>query len=348
MAHPFRFGVQISALPREGWQEAVRRIESLGYSTLFLPDHFGKQWDPTTALAAIAAVSDQLKVGSLVYDVDYRHPVVYAKAAATLHLLSGGRHEFGIGAGWMETDYVQAGMPYDRPGVRIGRLEEALQIIVSMWQNESTSFEGEHYNVRDIAQAASLRDGERPRVLIGGGGKRLLSLAGRYADIVGINPAMVDGKITAATPADSTPERAFGPAAEKPLTELADARDAVALGPGLGREAHLPELVGRLVRSIERPLVIDADGLNALHGQLEILRERRAATILTPPSSGWAPRTIRPTGTPVNPPRRSSLLTLSTTSKTPWIPSPRWAAAISRTPKARRSLAKCSSPCSRP
>jgi probable F420-dependent oxidoreductase len=207
LAHPFRFGVQISALPREGWQEAVRRIESLGYSTLFLPDHFGKQWDPTTALAAIAAVSDQLKVGSLVYDVDYRHPVVYAKAAATLHLLSGGRHEFGIGAGWMETDYVQAGMPYDRPGVRIGRLEEALQIIVSMWQNESTSFEGEHYNVRDIAQAASLRDGERPRVLIGGGGKRLLSLAGRYADIVGINPAMVDGKITAATPADSTPER---------------------------------------------------------------------------------------------------------------------------------------------
>ncbi len=207
MAHPFRFGVQISALPREGWQEAVRRIESLGYSTLFLPDHFGKQWDPTTALAAIAAVSDQLKVGSLVYDVDYRHPVVYAKAAATLHLLSGGRHEFGIGAGWMETDYVQAGMPYDRPGVRIGRLEEALQIIISMWQNESTSFEGEHYNIRDIAQAASLRDGERPRVLIGGGGKRLLSLAGRYADIVGINPAMVDGKITAATPADSTPER---------------------------------------------------------------------------------------------------------------------------------------------
>ena len=207
MAHPFRFGVQISGLPPQRWQEVVRRIESLGYSTLFLPDHFGKQWDPTTALAAIAAVSEQLKVGSLVYDVDYRHPVIYAKAAATLHLLSGGRHEFGIGAGWMETDYVQAGMPYDRPGVRIGRLEEALQIILSMWKNESTSFEGEHYNIRDIAQAASLRDGERPRVLIGGGGKRLLSLAGRYADIVGINPAMVEGKVTAATPADSTPER---------------------------------------------------------------------------------------------------------------------------------------------
>ena len=207
MAHPFRFGVQVSGLPPQRWQETVRSIESLGYSTLFLPDHFGKQWDPTTALAAIAAVSERLKVGSLVYDVDYRHPVVYAKAAATLHLLSGGRHEFGIGAGWMETDYVEAGLPYDRAGIRIARLDEALQIILSMWANERTSFEGEHYCVREIAQAASLRDGERPRVLIGGGGKRLLSLAGRHADIVGINPAMVEGKITAATPADSTPER---------------------------------------------------------------------------------------------------------------------------------------------
>jgi probable F420-dependent oxidoreductase len=207
MAHPFRFGVQVSGLSPKHWQQQVRRIEALGYSTLFLPDHFGKQWDPTTALPAFAAVCERLKVVSLVYDVDYRHPVLYAKAAATLHLLSGGRHEFGIGAGWMETDYVEAGMPYDRAGIRIERLDEALQIIFSMWANDRTSFEGKHYRIREIAQAASLRDGERPRVLIGGGGKRLLSLAGRHADIVGINPAMVEGKITAATPADSTPER---------------------------------------------------------------------------------------------------------------------------------------------
>jgi len=207
MAHPFRFGVQIAKLPTSSWQESARRLEALGYSTVFLPDHFGKQWDPTTALGAIAAVTERLNVGSLVYDVDYRHPVIYAKAAATLHLLSGGRHEFGIGAGWMETDYVEAGMPYDRPGVRIGRLEEALQIITSMWQNERTSFEGEHYTIREIAQAAGLRGGERPRILIGGGGKRLLSLAGRHADIVGINPSMSEGKVTATTPADLAPER---------------------------------------------------------------------------------------------------------------------------------------------
>lgn len=207
MPHPFRFGVQISALPTNGWQASARHIEALGYSTLFVPDHFGTQWDPTTALAAIAAVTERLNVGTLVYDVDYRHPVIFAKAAATLHLISGGRHEFGIGAGWMETDYVEAGIPCDRPGVRIDRLEEAMQIILSMWENERTSFTGKHYTIREIAQAAKLGDGGRPPVLIGGGGKRLLSLAGRYADIVGINPSMTEGRITRATPADSAPER---------------------------------------------------------------------------------------------------------------------------------------------
>ena len=206
MPHPFRFGVQISSLPIQGWQEAARNIESLGYSSIFLPDHFSKQWDPTTALAGIAAVTEKLVVGTLVYDVDYRHPVIYAKQAATLHLMSGGRHEFGIGAGWMETDYVEAGMPYDRPGVRISRLEEALQIITSMWENKRTSFEGDHYEIRDIVRAAEMGDAGGPPILIGGGGPRLLRLAGRFADIVGINPKMVEGKITAETPADSTAE----------------------------------------------------------------------------------------------------------------------------------------------
>jgi len=206
MTHPFRFGIQVSTLPAPGWQQFVGRLESMGYSSLFLPDHFGQQWDPTTTLAAVAAVTENLRVGSLVYDIDYRHPVVYAKAAATLHILSGGRHEFGIGAGWMQTDYVEAGIQYDRPGIRISRLDEGLQIIRSMWENERTSFQGEHYTIRDI-QATVIPDGKRPPILIGGGGKRVLSLAGRYADIVGINPTLVEGKVTAETAADSTLER---------------------------------------------------------------------------------------------------------------------------------------------
>jgi probable F420-dependent oxidoreductase len=207
MAHPFRFGVQLSSLPRDGWREQVRAIEGLGYSTVFWPDHFGNQWEPTAALAAVAAATERLRVGTLVYDVDYRHPVILAKAAATIHLLSGGRHEFGIGAGWMETDYREAGLPYDRPGIRIERLEEALRIIVSLWTQSKTSFSGEHYEIRDAAQAAELPAGERPKILVGGGGRRVLTLAGRHADIVGVNPRMVEGRVTAETPGDLAPER---------------------------------------------------------------------------------------------------------------------------------------------
>jgi probable F420-dependent oxidoreductase len=207
MPHPFRFGVQLSSLPRDGWVERLRQVESLGYATVFWPDHFGPQWEPVAAQAAAAAVTTRLRVGSLVYDVDYRHPVVLAKAAATIHLLSGGRCEFGIGAGWMESDYVEAGIPYDRPGVRIARLAEAVEIIRGMWSQERTSFEGRHYRIREIARAAELPAGDAPRVLIGGGGPRVLRLAGRLADIVGINPALPEGRVTQATAADMAPER---------------------------------------------------------------------------------------------------------------------------------------------
>lgn len=206
--HPFRFGVQFSSLPADGWAKRLQRIESLGYASVFCPDHFTPQWEPVAALAAAAAVTKRIAVGSLVYDVDYRHPVVLAKAAATIQLISGGRHEFGIGAGWMETDYREAGMPYDRPGVRIDRLEEALQVIRSMWQNERTNFEGKHYQIRQMARAAELPESmSPPRILIGGGGKRVLSLAGRHADIVGINPQIVAGRVLPETPADLAPER---------------------------------------------------------------------------------------------------------------------------------------------
>jgi len=207
MRHPFRFGVQLSELPADGWADRLRRIEELGYSTVFWPDHFGSQWDPVASLAAAAAVTSTLRVGSLVYDVDFRHPVVFAKAAATIHLLSGGRHEFGLGAGWMKSDYEQSGITYDRPGVRIGRLEEALQIVRGMWTRDRTSFRGEHYTVTDVPRAAPLPEGDAPAVLVGGGGRRVLSAAGRLADIVGINPKLDEGRITRRTAADLAPER---------------------------------------------------------------------------------------------------------------------------------------------
>ena len=207
MPHPFRFGVQLSSLPPESWVESIQQIEALGYSSIFCPDHFGPQWDPIALLSAAAAVTERLRVGSLVYDVDYRHPVILAKAAATIHLLSGGRHEFGLGAGWMKSDYEEAGLRYDRPGIRIERLEEALQVIRSMWEKERTTFEGGHYRVREIAQAAELPAGSRPKILIGGGGQKVLTVAGRYADIVGINPGLPEGRVTNRTAQDLAPER---------------------------------------------------------------------------------------------------------------------------------------------
>ena len=204
--HPFRFGVQLSNLPASNWREQVQKLETLGYATLFVPDHFSASlWDPTTMLGGVAAVTETLKVGSLVYGIDYRHPVIYARQAATLQLMSNGRHEFGLGAGWMVEDYQWAGLEYDRPSVRIERLDEALTIIRSMWSNETTTFSGKHYQVADVP--LGLEPTTPPPILIGGGGRKLLSVAGRHADIVGINPMLPEGRITPETALDLTPER---------------------------------------------------------------------------------------------------------------------------------------------
>ena len=211
MPHPrrFRFGIQLSSAPSgTEWAALAREAEDLGYSTLFMPDHFGDQLAPMPALAAAAAATRKLRIGPLVLDNDYKHPVVTAKEMATLDVLSGGRLELGIGAGWMESDYREAGLPYDRPAVRIERLGEALEIIRSMWTRERTSFAGRHYTVREVARAAAgLDPAAPPKILIGGGGRRVLELAGAYADIVGINPKMEAGRILPETPADLRPER---------------------------------------------------------------------------------------------------------------------------------------------
>ncbi len=207
MQRPFRFGVQLAVLPAEDWRERIQQIERWGYASVMWPDHFFAQWDPVVALAAAAAVTERIAVGSLVYDVDYRHPVVLAKAAATIHLLSGGRHEFGIGAGWTESDYRESGIRFDAASLRIERLEEALQIVRSLWTQERTTFAGKHYQVTNAQRAAELPAGSAPRILVGGGGRKVLSVAGRHADIVGINPKVDQGRITPETVRDGTAEK---------------------------------------------------------------------------------------------------------------------------------------------
>lgn len=194
---PFRFGVHPHGshwrFPFDEWPKMAKKLETLGYSTVFQCDHFQKlRHDPIAMLASAAAATERLNIGTFVFDVDYRHPVILAKAAATLHLLSGGRFEFGLGAGWDKEDYDMAGIRFDPPSVRVSRLKEAVQIIKSMWTREKTSFSGKHYQVKDIWMAGNLPEGERPKMFIGGGGKRVLTIAGKYADIVGINVNMKD------------------------------------------------------------------------------------------------------------------------------------------------------------
>jgi probable F420-dependent oxidoreductase len=208
MTRPFRFGVQLSSLPTGEWVRRVRDVEAMGFSTLFVPDHFSASaWDPTIFLGGVAGVTERLRIGTLVYGVDYRHPVVYARQAATLQALSGGRHEFGLGAGWMREDYDWAGLRYDRASVRIARLDEALTIIRSMWSRKRTSFTGDHYRVSDVKLKIERADGKPPAVLVGGGGQKLLAVAARHADIVGINPRLTAGRITRETALDATAGR---------------------------------------------------------------------------------------------------------------------------------------------
>ena len=144
----FRFALQASgAASPAAWRELAHKVEDLGFSTLYVPDHLDDQWAPMLAAAAAADATTTLRVGTLVLDNDFRHPVVLAKEAATLDVVTGGRFEFGLGAGWMTADYERSGIPMDRPSVRVARLAESLEIMRAMWRDGSATFAGDHYRV---------------------------------------------------------------------------------------------------------------------------------------------------------------------------------------------------------
>lgn len=200
MSHPrtFRFGVQVHSAPSgQAWTDIARQAENLGYSTLFMPDHFGDQFAPVPALAAAAAVTTDLRVGALVLDNDYKHPLVLAKELATIDVLSGGRLEIGLGAGWMKSDYDESGMSYDPPATRVDRFEEGLAVIIGLLGDEPLTFEGDHYRISAHNGLPKPAQSPRPPVLVGGGKRRMLSIAGRSADIVGINPTIPNGEVDA-------------------------------------------------------------------------------------------------------------------------------------------------------
>ena len=201
MAHArrFRFGIQLStASSGDAWAGAARKAEDLGYSTLFLPDHFGDQLAPLPAMMAAADATTTLNVGTLVFDNDYKHPVVLAKEVATVDVLSGGRVELGVGAGWMKSDYDQSGIPMDAPGVRVTRMEEGVAVMKGCFGPGPFSFEGDHYTIDGYDGHPKPAHTPHPPFLIGGGAKRVLSFAGREAQIVGINPSIHSGQVDAA------------------------------------------------------------------------------------------------------------------------------------------------------
>jgi probable F420-dependent oxidoreductase len=160
-----------------------------------MPDHFDDQLAPVPALMTAANVTTTLRIGALVWDNDYKHPAVLAKELATMDVLSDGRLELGIGAGWMISDYEQMGIPYDAAKVRIDRFVEGLKVIKGAMAEGPFSFSGDHYTITDYNGTPKPVQAPCPPILIGGGGKRVLSIAAREADIVGINATMSAGVV---------------------------------------------------------------------------------------------------------------------------------------------------------
>ena len=190
MTHAFRFGAKATrATSGKEWRDLAKQAEDLGYASFQIDDHFGNQLAPVPAIMAAAAATEKIYVGPHVAGIDFRNPVLFAKEAATIDLLSDGRMMLGLGAGWSKDDYAIAGIEQASAAVRIERLGEAVQVMRGLWGAEPFSFSGTHYSVAEVN--AMPKPISNIPILIGGGGKKLLTLAAQSADIVGINPTIV-------------------------------------------------------------------------------------------------------------------------------------------------------------
>ena len=187
-ARGFRFGVQLTgADSRDAWIDKAKRAESLGYSVVTIVDHMGDQLAPMPALTAIAMSTTSIRIGPMVLANDWRNPLLVAREAATLDWLSNGRLELGIGAGWLMTDYAQLGIVYDPPSVRVERMMEALPIIRDLLDGRRITHKGRYYRFTDASCLPRPVQKPHPPMVIGGGSRRLLTFAGRFADIVNVH-----------------------------------------------------------------------------------------------------------------------------------------------------------------
>jgi probable F420-dependent oxidoreductase len=207
-ARPFRFAVDLQhPLPDRSWADSVREVEGLGYSTVFVPDHFDEGLGPLVAMAVAATVTTTLNVGALVFDCDFRHPAVLSRELATIDLLSEGRLELGLGAGWKQLDYERSGITMDPPKVRVDRMIEHTTVLKGLFAGGPFSFSGDHYVITDLEGTPAPHRAGGPPILIGGGGRRVLRYAGAVADIVGVNASIHSGEVDVAAGQDALPER---------------------------------------------------------------------------------------------------------------------------------------------
>lgn len=187
----FRFGVEMMApSPRMSWADSARRVESLGYSTLVVPDHFHEGLGPIAAMTSAAMATTTLRVAPMVLNTDLRHPAVLARELASIDILSAGRLEVGLGAGYNPADYRHSGIRMDPPGVRVDRLIEHVEVLKALWSDGPTTFEGQHYKIDALSGTPKPFTAGGPPLLIAGGGRRLLRFAAQRADIVGVNFAL--------------------------------------------------------------------------------------------------------------------------------------------------------------
>ena len=233
--HPFRFAATMPApsQPLDRWHAELRALEDLGISTVVAADHFtqGYAFEPMVALTAAAGCTERLRLQTGVLGNDYRHPVLVHRMAAVLDVVSDGRLTLGLGAGWMTSDYEAAGIPLDPPGLRVDRFEEALEVITGLFRDEPLTFTGKHYELNALDGLPKPLQRPRPPLFVGGGSPRVLAIAGRHADVVGINASLRAGALGAHAINDLSVERV-----QEKIGWVRDAADAA------GRPPHAVEL----------------------------------------------------------------------------------------------------------
>jgi F420-dependent oxidoreductase-like protein len=189
-----KLGVIVS--PAAGWsytelRDLARSAEKSGFASFWVSDHFfgGPGGTPDrncleawTLLAALARDTTKIRLGVLVAAVQYRNPALQAKMAASVDHISGGRLEFGVGAGWKEDEYRAYGYDFPSPGDRVDQLREGLEITRRLWQDDRATYHGTHYRIDDAVCAPKPTQRPRPPIWIGGSGPRVMRLAARYAD----------------------------------------------------------------------------------------------------------------------------------------------------------------------